>query len=318
MIEEEETISQKESTKISVISWINENLFTVIFFLAGIIVLGVISLTHWSVVDQPFLGGLFNTPIFGIPIYAFLFPLFGIIFGIAYIFWVKMKWGMMTPFHGLWIAMNAGDEVVFKTDLHLNFVLKSEYGARVIFDRERYESIAVDNSLRNRIRKKFRAGDPAVSIAKLLQGSWDSAPVVNIASVPASILLDANGWTKDDSQEHTAIAKECDIWNDMNPEDQVHSLSKAWRYMNEGKIPTPIGVKLHVVIPWIRVDNAYPKSRNAASWGGFIRQIAENIQNGSYKTGFSMTWAGVAVFLVAIGISAMMFVMKIMTHAPVK
>ena len=315
---DEETISQKESTKSRIISWVDENLFTVIFAVAGIIVLGIISLTHWAVVDQPFLGGLFNTPIFGLPVYGFLFPLFGIIFVLAYVFWVKMKWGMMTPFHGLWIAMNARDEVVFKTDLHLNFVLKSEYGARVIFDRERYESIAVDNTLRNRIRKKFRPGDPAVSIAKMLQGSWESAPVVNIASVPASILLDANGWTKDDSREHADIAKECDIWNDMNPDDQIHGLGKAWKYMNEGKIPTPEGVNLYTTISWVRIDNAYPKSRNSASWGGFIRQIAENIQRGAYKEGFSMTWAGVVVFLVSIGISAMMFVMKIMTHTVVK
>lgn len=315
---DEETISQKESTKSRAISWINENLFTVIFAVTGLIVLGIISLTHWSVVDQPFLGGLFNTPIFGIPIYGFLFPLFGIIFVLAYVFWVKMKWGMMAPFHGLWIAMNGQTEVVFKTDLHLNFVLKSEYGARVIFDRERYESIAVDNTLRNRIRKRFRPGDPSVSIAKLLQGSWSSSPIVNIGSVPASILLDANGWTKEGSQERKLIADECDRWNDMNPNDQVHELNKAWQYMNEGKIPTPNGVNLYVKIPWIRVDNAYPKSRNAASWGGFIRQIAENIQNGSYKSGFSMTWAGVAVFVVAIAISGMMFAMKILAHSPVK
>ncbi len=311
---EEEIVSQKEPEKSGVISLIKDNIFIVIFAVIGIIILGVISLTHWTVVDQPFLGGFFNTPIFGFPLYLLFFPLAAIIFGLSYVFWVKMKWEMMTPFHGLWIAMNAQSEVVFKTDLHLNFVLKSEYGARVIFDRERYNSIAVDNSWRNRIRKIFRPGDPAVSIAKILQGDWDTAPIVNIGSVPASILLDANGWTKDDSEERTAIAKECDIWNEMNPTDQVHSLGKAWKYMNEGKIPTPTGVNLYSLIQWTRIDNAYPKSRNAASWGGFIRQIAENIQNGAYKEGFSMTWAGIAVFLVAITISGMMFALKLMTH----
>jgi uncharacterized membrane protein len=314
----EEVVLQKEPEKSGVVFLIKENIFTVILAIIVIIILGFISLTHWAVVDQPFLGGLFNTPILGFPLYIFFFPISIILFILAYIFWVKMKWGMMTPFHGLWIAMNAGDEVVFKTDLHLNFVLKSEYGARVIFDRDRYNAIAVDNTWRNRIRKLIRPGDPAVSIAKILQGDWDTAPIVNIGSVPASILLDANGWTKDDSKEHALIANECDLWNDMNESDQVHSLQKAWRYMNEGKIPVPKGVNLYVSIPWIRVDNAYPKSRNAASWGGFIRQIAENIQNGAYKEGFSMTWAGVVVFLVSIGISGMMFVMKILSHTPVK
>jgi hypothetical protein len=315
---DEETVIETKTTKNSIISFVDDNLFAVIGVIVGIIILAVISLTRWSVVDQPFLGGWFNTPIFGFPLYLLFFPISIILFIISYVVWVKMKWGLMTPFHGLWVAMNGQSDVVFKTDLNLNFVLKSEYGARVIFDRERYISIAIDNSLRSRIRKRFRPGDPSVSIAKLLQGGWDSTPIVNIGSVPASILLDANGWTKEDSQERIAIAKECDIWNEMNESDQVHELQKAWRYMNEGKIMVPNGVNLYVTIPWIRVDNAYPKSRNAASWGGFIRQIAENIQNGNYKSGLSMTWAGGAVFLVAIAISAMMFLLKFMSHTPIK
>lgn len=318
MADEEIMTQEEKSTKDKIISLIDENLFTFIFVVVGLFALGIISLTKWSVVDQPFLGGWFNTSVFGFPLYMLFFPISGIIFILSYVLWVKMKWGLMTPFHGLWVAMNGNSDVVFKTDLNLNFVLKSEYGARVIFDRERYISIAIDNSLRSRIRKRFRPGDPSVSVAKLLQGGWDSTPIVNIGSVPASILLDANGWTKEDSQERIAIAKECDFWNETNPEDQVHELQKAWKYMKEGKIVTPKGVNLYVTIPWIRVDNAYPKSRNSASWGGFIRQIAENIQNGNYKSGLSMTWAGGLVFIVSIVISAMMFLLKFMSHAPVK
>jgi hypothetical protein len=88
--------------------------------------------------------------------------------------------------------------------------------------------------------------------------------------------------------------------------------------MNEGKIPTPPNVKLYVTVPWVRIDNAYSSSRNSASWGGFLRQMAENIARGDYNKGFSMSWAGIIVFIACLAISALMFVMKIMSHTGAK
>lgn len=283
-----------------------------------IILLAALSMIHWALVDQPFFGGFFNQTFWGVQIYLFFVPLIVIFYFGAYVFWVHMKWNMMSPFHGLWVAMQSNSDVNFVTDLQLNFKLQSEGGAKLIFDGERYNSIAVDRTkVLNRIRMKLMPVDQAVSIAKYLQGSWDSKPMTNIGMIPASIILDANGWGKIVSPQRTAIAEEVDKWNDMNMDDQIHNFTKAWKYMDEGKLRKPDNVNLYVTIPWSRLDNAYPPKRYGAAWGGFVRQLAENIARGDYdKPPVSMTMAGVIVFVMCIVVSIMMFVMKIMTHVP--
>jgi hypothetical protein len=264
-----------------------------------------------SVVDQPFFGGIFNTTFFGIQIYLYLAIPAVILYLAAYIWWVKLKWQMMAPFHGLWSAVNSQSEVVFVSDFNLNFHLMGEFAAKVIFDKERYNAIAHDtSSALTRFRMWLMPVDEAVHTAKYLQGSWESQPMTNIGSVPAGILLDVYGWTKAISPQRSAIANVADVWNDLNMEDQIHSMSKAWKYMSEGKIETPENVKLYTTVPWVRVDNAYPKKRYQSERGGFIRQIALNIINGLYNKGMNMTTAAIFVFLVCVVLSGVMFWMK--------
>lgn len=271
-----------------------------------------------DVVDQPFMGGFFNMTFFGIQIYLFLAIPAVILYLVSYIWWVKLKWQMMSPFHGLWSAINSQSEVVFVSDLNLNFHLMGEFAAKVIFDKERYNAIAHDTSnALTRLRMWLMPVDEAVHTAKYLQGDWDSKPMTNIGSVPAGILLDAYGWTKAISPQRTAIAEVVDRWNDVNMNDQIHSMSKAWRYMADGKIETPSNVKLYVTIPWVRVDNAYPKTRYQAERGGFIRQIAMNIVNGLYTKGINMTTAAIFVFIVCVLLSLLMFWMKYIKVVPV-
>ena len=287
----------------------------------GILALfGVFSIMKWSLVDQPFMGGLFNTSFWNTPLYIFCIPIVLLMYFVAWAYWAHFKWDMMAPFHGLGVAMSGHSDVVFKCDLNLNFILKSEAGACLVFEKERYNEIAADTTkLWNRIRMKIRPVDQSVSIAKFLQGSWETNPMVNIGSIPTSILLDANGWTKDVSPERTAIAAECDLYNDTNTNgDQIHSLAKAWKYMDSGRIPTPPNVKLYTVAPWIRIDNSYSSSRNSAAWGGFVRQLAETLAASAANKGMSMTTAGIVVFISCLLISGLMFLMKIWVHVPAK
>jgi hypothetical protein len=273
----------------------------------------------WSLVDQPFFGGIFNTSFWNTPMYIFFIPVVLLMYFVAWAYWAHLRWDMMAPFHGLWVAMSSHSDVIFKTDLNLNFILKSEAGACLVFEKDRYNAL-VEHKYKflTSISKKLKPVDQSTDFAKFLQGSWETKPVVNIGSIPSSILVDANGWTKDVSPERAAIAKECDLWNEINSNDQIHSLAKAWQYMSEGKMPTPSNVKLYVDVPWIRVDNAYSSSRNPAAWGGFLRQLAENLANSAANKGLNMTWASVVVFLSCLGISGLMFVMKILSHTPGK
>ncbi len=317
MTNEADNISEKEKP---VNKFLTTDRIILIVGIIGILaIFGALSLMKWSLVDQPFFGGIFNTAFWGTPLYVFFIPVALLVYFVAWAYWAHLRWDMMAPFHGLYVAMTSHSDVIFKTDLNLNFILKSEAGACLVFEKDRYNAL-VEHKYKflTNISKKLRPVDQSTDFAKFLQGSWETKPVVNIGSVASSILLDANGWTKDVSPERAAIAKECDIHNEMNPDDQIHSLAKAWKYMDEGKIITPLNVKLYITIPWIRIDNSYSSSRNPASWGGFLRQLAENLAQQAAKGGFNMTWAGVIVFVSCLGISAAMFIMKIMAHTPVK
>ncbi len=317
MTDNEDNISEKEKP---VEKFLTTDRIILIVGVIGILaIFGALSLMKWTLVDQPFFGGLFNTAFWGTPLYVFFIPVALLMYFVAWAYWAHLRWDMMAPFHGLYVAMTSRSDVIFKTDLNLNFILKSEAGACLVFEKDRYNAL-VEHKYKwlTGISKKLRPVDQSTDFAKYLQGSWETKPVVNIGSIPASILLDANGWTKDVSPERTEIAKECDLWNEMNPTDQIHSLAKAWQYMDSGKIITPPNVKLYVDVPWVRIDNAYSSSRNPASWGGFLRQMAENLAKDAAKGGLSMTWAGIIVFVSCLGISAAMFIMKIMSHTPVK
>jgi len=317
MTDEEDNISEKEKPVEKFLT--TDKIILIIGVVVILIIFGAISLMKWSLVDQPFFGGIFNTSFWNTPLYIFFIPIVLLMYFVAWAYWAHLRWDMMAPFHGLYVAMTSHSDVIFKTDLNLNFILKSEAGACLVFEKDRYNGL-VEHKYKflTSISKKLRPVDQSTDFAKFLQGSWETKPVVNIGSIPASILLDANGWTKDVSPERAAIAKECDIHNDMSPDDQIHSLSKAWQYMDEGKIPTPPNVKLYVDVPWVRIDNAYSSSRNPAAWGGFLRQLAEVLSKESANKGISMTWAGIIVFVSCLGISALMFVMKIMSHTAIK
>lgn len=317
MIDEEDNISEKEKPVEKFFT--PEKIILIIGIIVILIIFGAISLMKWSLVDQPFFGGIFNTSFWNTPLYVFFIPIVLLMYFVAWAYWAHLRWDMMAPFHGLWVAMNSHSDVIFKTDLNLNFILKSEAGACLVFEKDRYNAL-VEHKYKflTGISKKLKPVDQSTDFAKFLQGSWETKPVVNIGSIPASILLDANGWTKDVSPERAAIAKECDLWNEMNPDDQIHSLAKAWQYMSEGKLSVPPNVKLYATIPWVRIDNAYSSSRNPASWGGFLRQMAENLAQQAAKGGFNMTWAGIIVFVSCLGISALMFIMKIMSHTVIK
>lgn len=281
-------------------------------------VLYILSTAKWQTVDQPFMGGLFNSTVFGIPLYGILAIFLVLLFGMAYLWWVKFRWGMMTPFHGLYYAQQSQSDVFMTADEKLNYILLSEASASLIFDKERYNSVAFDSTkLWNRIRQKISPVDQAVHIAKHLQGTWDSRPMTNIGNVPAGLLIDINGWTKAVSPERTAIAEAVDQWNDLHPDDQIHSLHKAWHKMESGELVVP-GIKLYHRVNWTRVDNAYPKKRYEASWGGFIRQIAENMARGEYKGGISLNLAGALVFILLVVVAAMMWVMRFYFSSPVK
>ena len=250
-----------------------------------------------SLLTTPYLGGTFNTPIlFGIQLYLWLAVGIIIMAIISELVWRVSFWNPMTPFHGLWYSFKSKSNAAFVFDLRQYWDLISEGGAKLIFDKTRYDfgdgfvgSIIKFVNFRSsehisfaELFRSFRIWlfrtDYSVHTAKLLQGDWDEYPLVTIGQTPSELIFDAYHWTDARSVDREQIAKCVDIYNETNPNDEIHSLSKFYRYatMKQPKIVCP-GVKLTVTVPWVRVDAAFPLKRYKASWAGFLRQMAEDL-----------------------------------------
>lgn len=250
-----------------------------------------------SVVPYPFLNGLLNNldPLFHIQVYVWLLIFLGILCGAEELFFRVTFWNPMTPWHGLFKAWKRKSYAAFICDLKLNWDLTDEAGAKLIFDKERYDLIGIsspNDPFKKRLKARFdrfRAWlfdqDFSIHIAKKLQRDWDDAPLVTIGSVPTDLIYDFNHWTDVRSRDREAIAKcvetynENEIQNNNNP-DEIHSLIKFIRYARADppKIICP-GIELTKKIPITRVEDAFPVRRHKAAWAGFLRQMAEEELN---------------------------------------
>jgi len=273
-----------------------------------------------------FLGGIFDIqdPFFGLPIYAWLwiFVLF-----LTLCTWLTFRyavWTKYTVLWGLYDAFKAHSKAVFTFDIRLGAELLSEARAKIIADYSKYEYVLADvgagffakfhNFLRRflfyyptayldsselsseeAILNKFGHVNMDVQIAKKLEGEtdWIDIPSVSIGGIDTDLVLDADRWSIPKSLQHKEIEKFRDAWNDTYPDDRIESYMKLQRYMLNGKITqedmareTP-HVKSMIIIPWIRIDSAFPTVIEDNEQAGARRQQAkddeQNIANAINK-----------------------------------
>lgn len=278
--------------------------------------------------ELPYLGGTFNTPIlFGIQLYIWIFVLIIIGIVISELIWRVSFWNPISPFHGLWYAFKNKSNAVFVFDLRQYWDLVSEGGAKLIFDKSRYDSstgmiastinlakfwsqehIQFSEWFRN-FRIWLFGTDYSVHTAKMLQGDWEEFPLVTIGQTPAELIFDANHWSDNRSKDREHIARCVDIYNESNPDDEIHSLSKFYKYATmkpQPKIVCP-GVALTTAVPWTRVDSAFPLKRFKAAWAGFLRQTAEDLANKSTQ---DINRFAILIFILGTVIVILMFVGK--------
>lgn len=254
-----------------------------------------------SLVPYPFLGGLLNTPdpLFGAPYYFWLLLAMMIFCGAEELFFRVTFWGPMRPWHGLFKSFNRKSNAAFICDSKLTWDLTDEAGAKLIFDRNRYDLIGVSNPsdpFMKRMKGKFdrfRAWvfdqDFSIHIARKLQRDWDEAPLVTIGVIPTDLVYDLNHWTDKRSRDREAIANCTELYNEsegLNAKspDEIHSLVKFMKYATATppRIVCP-GIELKKGIPVKRVEEAFPIKRYKAAWGGFLRQLAEDDINRPLK-----------------------------------
>jgi hypothetical protein len=256
------------------------------------------------VTNQMFLGGVFNTadPVLHLPVYSYLFPFFLVMIGIVWAIMHYLKWKPLAPMHGLYYALKNGSTVAFIFDSFLVGELVSERDAKCIFNyaEDVYEIDVPDHKILDYIpgfkriqiwlRTYFyyyptnyldnisaayaiiyKVGkvNKDVEIARLLEGGkWDRSASVVCAGVPVDIVVDMDKWTIRTSKQHKAIVRSARAWNLLNEKDQIHSYQKYQDYLLSGKIVCPQEIQISTVIPWQRIDAAFPIDLDENEWAG--------------------------------------------------
>lgn len=231
-----------------------------------------------AMLTEPFFGGVFNYPIlFDVQLYFWLMIAAVLVIVGSELFWRVTFWDPISPFHGLLKASNDGTKAVLVGDLNLDWALLSESAGTIIFDPEYYDFAFSEMGAWVRFRKWLFKPDFSSKIAAELEGKKEEPTLITIGNIPTHLIIDTEWWTDRKSPQRLAIKEAAEKWNNENPDDQVHRLSTFHKYCMEGKIKTPDGVKLQTLIPWARIDAAFPLVRSDAAWAGFVRQLAEKI-----------------------------------------
>jgi len=252
--------------------------------------------------QQLFLGGVFNAAVLGIPAYVYFIPFLMILIGVIWAVMYYLKWKPLAPMHGLYYALKNGSTVAFIFDSFLVGELVSERDAKCIFNyaEDEYEIDVPDHKILDhipgfkRVQIWFRTYfyyyptnyldtiDPIhaviykvgkvnkdVEIARLLEGGkWERSASVVCAGVPVDIVVDMDKWTIRNSPQHKAIVRSARAWNTANEKDQVHSYQKYQDYLLNGKLTPPQEIQISTIVPWQRIDAAFPLELDENEWAG--------------------------------------------------
>jgi hypothetical protein len=266
-----------------------------------------------------FMGGIFNIqdPILGLPLYMWSWVLFTFLIIVSWAAMYYLKWKPLTPLHGLFYAQRNRSTVAFTFDATLAGDLVSERDAKCIFDYatgehgENFEIDIPDHPILDKIpgfkklqvllytttfyypTKYLKYITPTqaaigkilnvnkdVDIARVLEGGvWERSPSVTCAAVPVDIVVDMDNWTLKRTPQHQAIVKSARDWNQMYPTDQIHSYQKYQKYLLEGKISAPRELKISQIVPWQRIDAAFPLDLDENEWAGKKWQKSKDDEN---------------------------------------
>ena len=282
-----------------------------------------------------FLNGLFNIidPVLGLQLYIWLGIGILIFTGIVALILHFGVWKPLTPMHGLYYEWKNGGNAAFIFDADLRGELVSERTAKCIFDYSKVEyELPYDNvPILGRIHRflfyyptayldtidplhavvyRFGGVNKDVEIARYLQnGEWERNPSVICGGVPVDIVIDTDNWTLPYSRQHKAVERCTEVWNDMNPTDQIHSYSKFQRYLLEGKLSCP-EVSNTALAPWVRIDGSFPTEIEESEWVGKEMQMAQKAD--ADEDGY-LNALGVKVLIGGCAIGGLILLVRLLT-----
>jgi hypothetical protein len=276
-----------------------------------------------------FAGGVFNIEFMGLQLYYYMWALILVVAVATWVIWYYGKWKPFAPLHGLYHAYKAGSNVAFIFDANLIGEMVAEKDAKCIFDYSKYDyDLGILNFVQRKlfyyptvflddidfmhaIIYKFGGVNKDVEIARKLQGGdWERSPSAVCGGVPLDIIIDTDNWTLRKSEQHKAIERCCLLWNESNPDDQIHSYSKFQKKLLAKEIQCP-GIKQDHVVSWTRVDAGFPMDLEESDWAGKRRQMAEQEFN---QDAISKNKMALYVLLAGVGLAFMIVAIRLITH----
>jgi len=205
----------------------------------------------------PFLAGIFNRTVFGVPYFMWIIIGMFIVGIMVAALWYFFFWYKLTPYHGLFWATLKKMGLSFVFDENMSMDLITDRSSKVIF---------------------------AETFAEAQQAENDNTktPTATLGKVHADFVFDPDKWTYPNSYQHKVIEDIAERWNNVNPEDQVRTLIKFSRYASEGRFDEHYAeelkhLKLTYTVPWSRIRMMY-KDREESGSFGFIMSLANTIR----------------------------------------
>jgi hypothetical protein len=217
-------------------------------------------------------GALNNTAL-GLPLYIWAMLALGILAVGTYVIWYFFFWAPLKPVHGHFTSHTNKTNSALTFNEHLNFIMRSEKKAKLIFDMK-------------------------VSEARKLQKDWEVAPSGLIGRVLNDLIFDGGDWLNLNAPVREEIERLASVYNEANPDDQIMTLDKFYRRLTEGKLGNP-DIKTTFLVDWKRIDMAIPKHHVQPQWDGYLRQLARkmNDDQGGDFTMYGYLILGVSAFI---------------------
>lgn len=214
-------------------------------------------------------NGTLNQLVLGLQAYFWVILALGIATIASFAAWYILFWLPLKPLHGHFTAHVRREFNAFVFNYYLKFILKSEKEAKLLYDE-------------------------TIREARLAQVDWEESPSGRMGRVQTDLIFDANRWTEIGSPARNEIDKVVQVWNEQQTgKDEIHTLLKFSKYLQEGKITCPIDKT--VTVPWLRMRAAIFTPKTTGKWQGYIGQLAELLKK-SDKTDFTMYGVYILIF----------------------
>ena len=204
-----------------------------------------------------FFGGVLNRVFLGIPYYVWAILAMTLFTLILFGGWYFLVWMKLKPYHGqFWATLKkTGASFVFDENMHFDFI--TDRSSKVIFS------------------ESFKDAQEA-------EDDRTQAPTATLGKVRCDFVFDPDKWTYPNSQQHQIIEDIAEKWNEIHPDDQIRTLVKFSRYMDEGRFDEHYAeelshLKRSYLVPWSRIKMMY-REREESGVFGFIMSLAAMIE----------------------------------------